>query len=101
MVRSLLESPLYHLSQIEDLQDTNCVMNFSPEMWTTFAFHHLKGDSVAVRIGLSHGCEVARGSFTQLGIMLPVPQAWKDAFRKADTEGQLMKQLEKSDRKDP
>ncbi len=101
VVRSLLESPLHDLSQIEDLQDTNCVMNFSPEMWTTFAFHHLKGDSVAVRIGLSHDCEVARGSFTQLGILLPVPLTWKEALHKADAEGQLMKQLEKRGRKNP
>lgn len=101
VVRKLLESPLDSLNQIEELYDTNCVMGFSSAMWTTFAFHHVKGDSVAVRVGLSHGCEAARGSFTQLGIMLPIPEAWKEALHKADNEGLLMRQLEKRDRETP
>lgn len=98
VVKKLLDQPLDSLSQIEELHDSNCVLGFSSAMWTTFAFHHLQGDSVAVRVGLSHGCEAARGSFTQLGILLPVPAAWKQALLEADGEGLLMKQLEKRDR---
>jgi hypothetical protein len=45
------------------------------DMLQNFAFHHVKGDQVAVRIGLSHGCEVARGALTQIGLYLPIPKA--------------------------
>ncbi|MOA38312.1 hypothetical protein D3C78_1599830 [compost metagenome] len=40
-----------------------------------FSFHHVKGNQVAVRLGLGHGCETARGSLTVLGMYLPIPPA--------------------------
>lgn len=43
------------------------------EINESFAFHHIKGDKVAIRIGLSHAAEVDRGSYTELGIYLPIP----------------------------
>ena len=36
----------------------------------SFAFVDLKGDRVGVRIGLTHGCEAARGKLTQIGVLL-------------------------------
>jgi hypothetical protein len=50
-----------------------CAYRFGEELLEHFAFHHLEGDQVAVRIGLSHGCEVMRGNLTQIGILLPIP----------------------------
>ncbi|MEN9354481.1 MAG: hypothetical protein RL318_1806 [Fibrobacterota bacterium] len=98
VVKKLSPTPPTSLTDIENLNDSTCIMGFGSGMWTSFAFHHLQGDSVAVRIGLSHGCEVARGSFTQLGILLPVPPAWKEALRAAERSGQLMESLEKKHR---
>jgi hypothetical protein len=54
-----------------------CEYGFDPNILQQFAFHHVEGGNVAVRIGLSHGCEAARGSLTQLGILLPIPPALK------------------------
>ena len=80
------------LEQIEK-GDGGCEIGFSPSMWRSFAFHHLQGDSVAVRIGLTHGCEAARGNFTQLGVLLPIPEAWKQPLLDAASRGLLMKNL--------
>jgi hypothetical protein len=70
-----------------------CEYTFSADLLSRFAFHHVEGDRVAVRIGLSHGCEVMRGNLTQLGILLPIPPRWKDALDRASSraEGFLMK----------
>lgn len=54
-------------------QDT-CTYNESDLTSYHFAFHHMKDNKVAVRLGLPHGCEVARGSFTQLGLYLTPPE---------------------------
>jgi hypothetical protein len=39
----------------------------------SFAFHHIRNNRVAVRIGLPHGCEALRGNYTELGIPLSIP----------------------------
>ncbi len=72
---------------------TECEYAFDPDMLSRFAFHHVEGGQVSVRIGLSHGCELARGKLTQLGILLPVPAKLKDALERASTraEGFLMR----------
>ncbi len=60
-----------------------CEYYFGKDMLTHFAFHHIAGQQVAVRIGLSHGCEAARGNLTQLGILLPIPPALKAPLQQA------------------
>lgn len=62
-----------------------CAYSFSENNLTNFTFHHVKGSQVAVRIGLSHGCEAARGTLTELGIYLPIPTNWKTYFETART----------------
>ena len=52
-----------------------CAYGFSEDMLSRYAFHHVSGNRVAVRIGLSHGCEANRGGLTQLGVYLPIPAA--------------------------
>ena len=73
--------------------NTECEYSFDPDLLNRFAFHHVEGRQVAVRIGLSHGCEVARGKLTQLGILLPIPPALQGALDRASTraEGFLMR----------
>lgn len=53
----------------------DCRFAFAPDLLQRFAFHHVKGNQVAVRFGLSHGCEAARGLLTEIGVYLPIPKA--------------------------
>lgn len=69
-----------------------CAVSFS-DILTAWAFHHVRGDQVAVRIGLGHGCEVARGSFTEIGIYLPIPEHLLSTIAAAEAEGGLMRNL--------
>lgn len=77
--------PRTSLALVEKLKLTSegCDYGFDPDMLSAFAFHHLEGNRVAVRIGLSHGCEAARGSLTQLGILLPIPASLKAPLQAA------------------
>ncbi|HEX2090998.1 MAG TPA: hypothetical protein VHG28_01300 [Longimicrobiaceae bacterium] len=72
---------------------TGCEYSFSEDLLSRFAFHHLENGRVAVRLGLSHGCEVLRGRLTQIGILLPIPESLRGALASAATgrgEGFLM-----------
>jgi hypothetical protein len=62
-----------------------CAYTFSEDSLSTFSLHHVKGNQVAVRIGLTHGCEAARGMLTELGLYLTIPAAWNTAFENART----------------
>jgi hypothetical protein len=74
-----------------------CEYAFTEDMLSHFAFHHLEGDKVAVRIGLSHGVEACRGELTQLGLLLPVPASLASALKAADagSGGYVMRDLKK------
>ncbi len=50
---------------------------FTAYMLGNFAFHHIEGDKVAVRIGLPYSTEASRGNLTQLGLLLPIPETLK------------------------
>lgn len=73
------------------VDDRTC-FSVSRDLLTRFAFHHIEGDKVAVRIGLS-GTSVCREFLTQIGILLPIPERLKAALLNADAgkEGFLMK----------
>ena len=70
--------------------------SISDDLLTRFAFHHIEGNKVAVRIGLS-GAGPCREAFTQLGLLLPIPDALKGALALAESgkEGFLMKDQKK------
>lgn len=80
------------LKALDGYVSDDCTYAFSDDMLKSFAFHHLKGDQVAVRIGLTHGCEAARGSLTILGAYMPIPPKLAGAFADAHRrrEGFLM-----------
>lgn len=65
------------IAAIAGYQSEDCTWGFGSDLMSRFAFHHVRGDQVAVRFGLSHGCEVARGGLTILAVYLPVPAALK------------------------
>jgi hypothetical protein len=56
-------------------EEDTCTYSESDLTTNHFAFHHVKDGKVAVRLGLPHGCEAARNSFTQLGLYL-TPAEW-------------------------
>jgi hypothetical protein len=82
------------IQYIEEPSDTSKALCFSmnDDLLFHFAFDHLEGDKVAVRIGLP-GTGVCRANLTQVGILLPVPAELKEAFKVADkgSGGFLMK----------
>ena len=78
------------LLELIDNLDGGCEMWFSREMLAGFAFHHVRDNRVAVRIGLTHGCELMRGNFTQLGVYLDIPPALTEALDRAGADGWLM-----------
>ena len=71
----------------------DCDYDFSLDNLTRFSFHHIKDDKVAVRIGISYGCEVMRGNFAQIGIYLPITKKLKKLLKKASKKKTLMKDL--------
>lgn len=77
---------------LSEMLDGDCEISFR-DLEYHFAFHHIKGDQIAVRFGLPYGCEVARGNFTQLGIYLPIPEKWKTRFNSAKKNKNLMKDI--------
>lgn len=83
------------VKQLTELND-ECEYYFDDDLLERFAFHHVEKGQVAVRIGLSHGCEAARGRLTQLGILLPIPPALQQPLLAAQTrrQGFLMKDAE-------
>lgn len=71
----------------------DCKFTLTKEAVGSFAFYSLEKEQVAVRVGLSHGCETARGSLTQFGILLPIPSAIAEDLKAAADKkaGFLMK----------
>ncbi len=78
------------IRELIDAADGGCEMYIGDNLTQSFAFHHLKGNQVAVRIGLTHGCEAMRGKFTQLGLYLDVPKPWMALFRHAASQKSFM-----------
>ena len=56
-----------------------CEINLGPEALSFFAFHHVRGNQVAVRLGLPPGCgEMIRATFTEIGIYLNIPEGQEE-----------------------
>jgi len=78
---------------LDKLQDSHvCEMDMG-DLRNGWGFHHVRGNQVAVRIGLSHVCRANRGTFTQIGIYLPIPETMRSLLKEADARGTLMEDL--------
>ena len=84
-------SDLYSLIESADTV-SGCEMSFS-DLATSFAFHHRSGDRVAVRFGLTHGCEAMGGNLTQFEVSLPIPAILASDLAQSEAQGHLMKDL--------
>jgi uncharacterized protein YecT (DUF1311 family)/uncharacterized protein YgiM (DUF1202 family) len=65
-----------------------CQFILSEDFLTQFAFHHVNGNRIAVRMTLSPATAACRWSHAQLGIYLPIPSTFKVAFMQAQ-KGQV------------
>lgn len=72
--------------------EESCAYFDGMESLKWFAFHHLDGDRVAVRLGLPAGYEFCRDKMPQIGLLLPIPDQLHAALNQADqgTEGFLV-----------
>ncbi|MCP5419899.1 MAG: hypothetical protein H6970_07105 [Gammaproteobacteria bacterium] len=84
-----------NLAELLQATDGGCDFYIGEESLSHFAFHHLQKNQVAVRLGLSHGCEAARGNLTQIGFYLTVPDNHRKQFEQAQTDDLLMSGLAK------
>jgi hypothetical protein len=50
---------------------------------TSFAVSSIDGDSVTIDFGITYGCELMRGSFTEFAISLPIPKDKAQMFAEA------------------
>jgi len=78
--------------KFELLDDGECSYFVPEDFLTQFAFHHLEGDKVAVRLALPIFGEVFRGHYLELNLLLPVPESLKEplALAQAGKAGFLM-----------
>lgn len=83
------------LKALWKMVDGGCRASIDDSALTSFAFHHIKGDQIAIRIGFSHGCEAARGAHTQIAFYLPIPEKLAGALKTANKNKLLMKDLAK------
>lgn len=76
-------------------EDCSTDAYFSADLVEHFAFHHLEGNRVAVRVGILYGSEVCRGTLHQVGLLLPIPEALREHLARAARReaGFLMKDV--------
>jgi hypothetical protein len=63
-------------AEVEDViaaLDGGCEMDLGKGLTKEFSIGAMTDTTVAVQLGVSHGCEVARGTFTTLDLVLPRP----------------------------
>ena len=72
--------------------DDNSQFGFEEDMLARFAFHHVDGDQVAVRLNVSWSTEIFRFTTTQIGFLLPIPARLRLPLQRAANrrEGFLM-----------
>ncbi|MBL8018688.1 MAG: hypothetical protein JNM27_03405 [Leptospirales bacterium] len=93
---SLLKPRVRNIQKVHTLTeffkqaDGGCELAIHDDILESFAFHHIKADRVAIRIGIPHGCEVNRGDFHQIGFYLPLPPKLKAALQIAEEQKTLM-----------
>lgn len=84
------KKPAVSLEALFNNLDGECDFYFTMGILENFAFHHIKGNQVEVRIGVSYGCEVMRGNFEQIALYLPIPKTLKRLLKRAEKKGTLM-----------
>ena len=83
--------PVGNIGELIEVADGGCEMAMNGHLLSDFhVAWRLGGKYAAVVIGLSHGCELARGAFTELApIFLPIPKSLSAGFDHAVEQGLL------------
>jgi hypothetical protein len=91
--RTLADLPTLFEREFYGLGYGNAGFELRPDFLTRFAFHHVEGDKVAVRIGLPPHFGFNKTQHRELGIVLPIPESLRGALALADgrRQGFLMK----------
>ena len=76
---------IYALFKKLPLDDGESSYELPEDFLTRFAFHHLEGDKVAVRLALPCLGQVNAGLNLELDLMLPVPESLKESLALAQT----------------
>ena len=103
VIREALKQPSFWIEEVDiegfpDLYSIiesgggGCEIGFG-YIGTSFAFHHRRGDQIAVKFGLPHGCEAMGGRLTQVGVYLPIPAILATELTHAEAQGYLMADL--------
>ncbi len=71
---------------------SDCDYNFGQAMLSAFAFNQIKGGKVYLSIGIGHGCEVMRGNYYEVNLVLDIPPLLKEWLSEADRAGLLLEQ---------
>jgi hypothetical protein len=89
--RTLAE--LVELFAEDDYELGDSQFELRPDFLTRFAFHHIEGDKVAIRIGLPPHYGANQALSLQIGLLLPIPENLRRALLLADSgkRGFLMK----------
>lgn len=79
-----------------DYQIFNGESYFEEDYLTRFAFHHISGDTVCVRVSATSTSTAGRANHEYADIYLPIPEKLSEILQKADTgnQGFLMKDAE-------
>ena len=78
-----LKAALSHDDGIPVL-DSKAPYRLDRKLFSEFAFHHLDGGNVAVRLKTEQVGGADRNLITQIGILLPIPESMKGTFASAD-----------------
>ena len=85
---------LYEALEWTNMMVKDCEYYLPEKFLTRFAFHHLKGNQVAMRLHLSPIAHACQSTNIQLGFYLPIPNTLKEDINKAKRRkaGFLMEQ---------
>jgi hypothetical protein len=91
---------LYKLLKEQNIWINKVPFIFPRDLLTRFAFHHLQGDKVAVRLGLPSIGGAVRSLHAELDLWMPITPAWKKSLTLAASgkEGFLMQDQERLSR---
>ncbi|MCL4538480.1 MAG: hypothetical protein M1378_02590 [Bacteroidetes bacterium] len=67
------------LADLVDNLHGGCAMELQT-LLTSFAVNSIDRDSVTIDFGITHGCELMRGNFTEFTIRLPIPKDDRQMF---------------------
>jgi hypothetical protein len=94
VVDAAMAADPYLLKTKDDSYATSCLYSLT-NFERSFAFVDVRNDTVGIRVGLMHGCEVQRGRITELGLQLSASRRVRREVRAAAKTGRLLRAMRK------